>query len=82
MVSGRVQGVGFRQFVYSRAIELGLAGWVRNEADGTVSIYAVGTPALLDRLAGYLHMGPRMAVVRGVEQQEAPVQQLSSFQVD
>jgi acylphosphatase len=62
-------------------MELGVAGWVRNEADGTVQVYAVGTAALLDRLAGYLHMGPRMAVVRGVEQQEAPVQQLSSFRM-
>jgi len=82
VVSGRVQGVGFRNFVYLRASELGLAGWVRNEADGTVQVYAIGTVTLLDRLAGYLHMGPRMAHVRGVEQREAPVQQLSSFRVD
>jgi acylphosphatase len=81
VISGRVQGVGFRNFVYSRAIELALAGWVQNHDDGTVHVYAVGTPALLDKLAGYLHLGPRMAEVRGVEQQEAPVQQLSSFRV-
>jgi acylphosphatase len=79
-VSGRVQGVGFRWFVQDRAERLGLRGWVRNEGDGRVYVYAVGPPADLDRLAALLHQGPRMAIVRGVEQQEAPMQQLSSFQ--
>jgi acylphosphatase len=77
-----VQGVGFRYFVVAKASELGLAGWVRNESDGTVEVYAVGSVAQLNDLAGYLHTGPRMAEVRGVEEQEAPVQQLSSFRVD
>lgn len=79
-VSGRVQGVGFRWFVEKHAAEIGLRGWVRNEDDGRVQVYAVGAPQELDRLAALLHQGPRMAEVRGVEQQEAPVQQLSSFQ--
>ena len=59
---------------------MGLRGWARNEDDGRVQVYAVGTAAELDRLAGLLHQGPRMAEVRGVEQQEATVQQLISFQ--
>jgi acylphosphatase len=59
---------------------MGLRGWVRNEDDGRVQVYAVGTPSELDRLAALLHQGPRMAEVRGVEQQEAAVQQLDSFQ--
>jgi acylphosphatase len=79
-VSGRVQGVGYRWFVHKHAAELGLRGWVRNEGDGRVQVYAVGTPEDLDALAGILYQGPRMADVRGVEQQEATVQQLSSFQ--
>jgi acylphosphatase len=82
VVRGRVQGVGFRYFVASKATEMGIAGWVRNESDGTVQVYAVGAPDLLDKLAGHLHIGPRMAEVRGVEEHEAPVQQLSSFRVD
>ena len=79
-VSGRVQGVGFRWFVEKHATEIGLCGWVRNEDDGRVQVYAAGEPEHLDRLAALLHQGPRMAVVRGVEQREATVQQLSSFQ--
>jgi acylphosphatase len=79
-VSGRVQGVGFRWFVTRRAEEIGVAGWVRNEDDGRVQVYAVGTEDQLNRLAGWLHRGPAHAEVRGVEETVAGVQQLSSFQ--
>jgi acylphosphatase len=74
-----VQGVGFRWFVEKNASALGLRGWVRNEDDGRVQVYAVGNTGQLNKLAGLLHQGPRMAEVRGVEEQEAPMQQLSSF---
>jgi acylphosphatase len=74
-----VQGVGFRWFVESHANALGLAGSVRNLDDGRVQIYAIGSPDQLNRLAGYLHQGPSHAEVRGVEEQPAPMQQLSSF---
>ena len=74
-----MQGVGFRWFVAKNADDIGVRGWVRNEDDGRVQIYAVGTPDQLKHLAALLYQGPRMAEVRGVEEQEAPVQQLSSF---
>lgn len=80
-VSGRVQGVGFRWFVVTSANAIGVRGWVRNEDDGRVQVYGVGHTEQLDRLAGFLHRGPSQAEVRGVEQREAPVQQLSSFSV-
>lgn len=78
-MSGRVQGVGFRWFVEKNATSIGLRGWVRNEDDGRVQVYALGTADQLNQLAGLLHQGPRMADVRGVEEQEAPMQQLNSF---
>lgn len=78
-VSGRVQGVGFRWFVEKNAKLLGVNGWVRNEDDGRVQVYAIGTPDQLNQLAAYLHKGPRLAEVRGVEEQEAVMQQLNSF---
>ena len=74
-----MQGVGFRWFVAKNADDIGVRGWVRNEDDGRVQVYAVGTPDQLKDLAALLYRGPRMAEVRGVEEQEAPVQQLSSF---
>gem|GEM_PF-213433 len=81
-VHGRVQGVGFRWFVQQRAVEIGVAGWARNLDDGRVHVYAIGTPDQLNRLAGHLHMGPRMAEVRGLEERESGVQQLNSFRTE
>lgn len=78
-VSGRVQGVGFRWFVENQATRIGVRGWVRNEDDGRVQVYATGTLDQLQQLAALLYRGPRMAEVRGVEEQEASVQQLVSF---
>jgi acylphosphatase len=77
-----VQGVGFRWFVQKNATEIGLRGWVRNEDDGSVQVYAMGTRDQLQRLTALLYRGPRMASVRTVEEQEAPVQQLSSFRTE
>jgi acylphosphatase len=82
LVSGRVQGVGFRAFVQYNANQLGMRGWVRNEDDGRVQVYAIGTAGQLHRLAALLYQGPRFAEVRGVEEQEAPMQQLNSFRLE
>lgn len=80
-VHGRVQGVGFRWFVVHRAREIGVTGWVRNEDDGGVQVYAVGTEDQLDRLAGYLHAGPPLSEVRSVDQAEAILQAHRSFEI-
>lgn len=64
------------------ADRIGLRGWVRNEDDGRVRVYAVGTSDQLNDLAGLLHRGPRMAEVRAVEEREAAVQQLNSFHTE
>lgn len=79
MVRGRVQGVGYRQFALNRAIETGVAGYVRNLSDGTVEVYACGTPAAVDTFSGHLRQGPRFGEVRGIEVQEAPLLQSDGF---
>ncbi len=81
LVRGTVQGVGFRNFARLAATELGVMGYVRNEDDGRVLVYAVGTESQLNALAGRLHQGPRWAAVRDVEEQSAAVQQYSSFRI-
>ena len=81
-IRGRVQGVGFRYFAQRAANSLGLAGYARNLADGTVEVYAVGPETKLSELAGWLHRGPRWADVRGVEEQQAPLERRSSFEID
>ena len=80
-VRGRVQGVGFRNFVEHWAQTLGIRGWVRNVDDGSVEVYAAGTGAQLSDLAGRLWQGPRWAEVRGVEENEAPLENYSGFSV-
>jgi len=78
-VRGRVQGVGFRYFAERAAHELGVSGWVRNDDDGSVQVYAVGNRAQLSELAARLWQGPRWAEVRGVEESEAAVERVSGF---
>jgi len=80
-VRGRVQGVGFRYFVDQAARALGVRGWVRNDDDGSVEVYAVGTPGQLSELSGHLRKGPRWSEVRGVDESEAPIENHSDFSV-
>ena len=80
-VRGRVQGVGFRYFADQSAKALGVRGWVRNDDDGSVQVYAVGTAAQLSELAGLLWKVPRWAEVRGVDESEAPVENHSGFSI-
>ena len=79
---GRVQGVGFRYFVERIAGDLGLSGYARNLHDGRVEVYAVGPKASLAELAGLLREGPRWADVRGVEEQEAPLEKVHTFRIE
>ena len=64
---GRVQGVGFRAFAAREAQRLGLAGEVRNRADGAVDVEAEGERAALETLLETLRRGPPAAVVTDVE---------------
>ena len=83
LVRGRVQGVGFRWFVEREAHLLGVAGWVRNNADGTVEVLAMGTRDQLSGLRSRLHQGPRASRVDNVEESEAkPVTGLSTFRIE
>lgn len=67
VVSGRVQGVTYRQSCRQVARGLGLVGWVRNRADGRVEVWAQGTDEACDRLVDWLWTGPSGARVTGVE---------------
>ena len=58
VVSGRVQGVGFRWFVRVRASRLGIAGWVRNRPDGSVEVAARGDADALATFERHLWAGP------------------------
>lgn len=66
-ITGRVQGVGFRNFTQMRARQLGVTGWVRNEKDGSVQLKAEGPRGALEDLLEAVHDGPRMARVEDVD---------------
>jgi acylphosphatase len=70
LLSGRVQGVGFRYFVRNLAREIGLSGRVRNLPDGRVEIEAAGDPEALARFEQEVRIGPPGARVTGVEREE------------
>jgi len=83
LVRGRVQGVGFRWFVEREAHTLGIAGWVRNNHDGSVEVLAQGTRDQLAGLHGRLREGPRAARVDAVEVSDTPpVAGLRSFRIE
>ena len=83
IVRGRVQGVGFRWFVEHEARQLGLAGWVRNNVDGTVEVLAMGNDQQLAVLQSKLRRGPRAARVDDVQELAAdPVAGLSTFRIE
>ena len=82
LVRGRVQGVGFRWFVEREAHILGIAGWVRNNHDGSVEVLAQGTRDQLSGLHSRLREGPRAARVHHVDVSDAEaIPGLNAFQI-
>jgi acylphosphatase len=69
MVSGRVQGVGFRNYVEHVAGKLEIDGYVRNRLDGSVEVFAVGTPEGLKQLRFALEKGPMLSYVSDVREE-------------
>lgn len=81
VVSGRVQGVFFRQRTKEQADRFGLAGWVRNLPDGRVEGFAQGPGPALESLRDWLKSGPPLARVLQLEWNAAPAQELAGFEV-
>jgi acylphosphatase len=67
VIVGRVQGVGFRFAMTRKARELGVTGWVRNRADGSVEALVQGSPEAVARILAWARHGPRQAAVDRVE---------------
>lgn len=83
VVEGIVQGVGFRWFVYRLAESLGIAGWVRNLANGNVEIEAEAERSILEEFIKEVKVGPRSAHVRNlrIEWTQPSPQEFSHFQI-
>ena len=72
VISGRVQGVGFRYSMSEEAERLGITGWVRNRRDGTVEAALDGAADAVDAILAWARRGPRGANVTEVEVSEIP----------
>ena len=73
VVTGRVQGVGYRNFVERMAGKVGVDGYVRNRRDGSVEVFAMGKPELLKQLRAALERGPMMSCVDAVAEEPSTV---------
>lgn len=81
VVSGRVQGVFFRDSTRRRAEAAGVAGWVRNRSDGAVEAAFEGDRAAVDELVEFSRRGPSRAEVASVEVTEEEPEGLTGFKV-
>ncbi len=76
-----MQGVFFRASAQKISMALGVKGWVRNEENGSVTIFAEGDSQSVDKLVQWAHIGPDGASVRKVEVEEELVQGYTSFEI-
>ena len=80
-VTGRVQGVSFRWYTQEQARRLGVAGWVRNEPDGSVLLHAEGEQEAVAALVEWCRTGPSLARVTHVAVRDAAPTGAKSFDV-
>jgi acylphosphatase len=78
-VSGRVQGVRFRQSAAEQAELWDLDGWVRNLVDGRVEVLVEGEAEAVARMRAWLEQGPQHAEVTALELHEQPLQGIAGF---
>lgn len=71
LITGRVQGVGYRQWMVEEAVRLGVSGWVRNRRDGSVEAVLDGPWEAVQSLIERARIGPRAARVTSIEIAEA-----------
>lgn len=80
-ISGRVQGVFYRESMRLEAERCGACGWVKNCLDGTVEAHVEGTPDAVETLSDWARRGPPSALVSEVESREVPCSHDDSFRV-
>jgi acylphosphatase len=81
LISGRVQGVGFRYWVKGRAMELDLTGWVRNLEDGKVEAVFEGEREKVKQMVGKCKEGQVLSRVDKVEEIDEELEELEGFEI-
>ncbi len=80
-VRGRVQGVGYRNFVYKTALRLDIQGFVKNMRDGSVFITAEGEKKNLESFVEFCKVGSSYSNVQTVDYQEVPIVKFKKFEI-
>lgn len=80
-ISGHVQGIGFRASTQRKAHQLGLAGWVKNLADGGVEAVFEGPEEAVEKMVQWCHQGPFLAQVMKVEIKREKPEGLNGFEI-
>jgi acylphosphatase len=80
-ITGRVQGVGFRDWLVTTARGLGLSGWVRNRSDGSVEAFFSGDAGAVDDCIRACRVGPRLAAVDQVKVSPAEATEMRGFAI-
>ncbi len=80
IIAGRVQGVGFRDWMVAEADRLGVHGWVRNRPGGDVEALIAGDADAVEELARYCRRGPRLAHVTTITEEPAEPPDQQGFQ--
>ena len=81
-IVGRVQGVGYRYFAYHQALELGISGAIRNEADGSVTGEAQGSKEALEEFLRRLGAGPSLSRVDSIEARDLQSDMSQGFRIE
>lgn len=81
-ITGRVQGVNYRNTTKRTADQLGLNGWVRNTQDGAVELVASGDQQAIEALLTWCHQGPKRAEVAAVDSRPAHADELGTLPND
>jgi len=82
LVTGKVQGVNYRQSTKAKALELGLTGIVKNQPDGSVFIQASGATEQLNKLVAWCKRGPALAKVASVQVEHIEPRAFLSFTIE
>lgn len=81
IIEGRVQGVGFRNFVYIRALKYNIKGYVKNTSGGDVEIYCSGESSDLDKFIEEVKKGPSFSFVTNIKIFDSPEINQEEFEI-
>ena len=81
LISGKVQGMGYRYHTRQQALRLGVKGWVRNLEEGRVEAWVEGDRNAVEAIVQWFHQGPAAAIVDAVALNNEPLQQFAQFEI-